>query len=156
MHTYKSRVYLSTESTKSNSKSPDTDEGSLEAKPSPRMRGQTLPLSMTPSKLQSMAQTPNLSHPCSRSGLGGSYSNLCGLFCDASSSSQVRRFMSCTVGRKPTHAKYYLDDVEDVTELLMAFKTSGRKRIPWSASDTLPADFRSRSKGIGIESILPE
>ncbi|CAD7966741.1 unnamed protein product [Amoebophrya sp. A120] len=38
----------------------------------------------------------------------------------------VNNIMSCTIGQKPSKAKYYLHDVEEVTELLEALKNSVR------------------------------
>lgn len=79
-------------------------------------------------------------------GCRGSFSNLSGLCDSGTATSHVRRFITCTVGRKPTHARYYLDDVEDVNDLMIAFKLSGKKRFPWSNADTMPGGLRVYSK----------
>jgi trehalose 6-phosphate synthase/phosphatase len=39
-----------------------------------------------------------------------------------------RRFFTCTVGRKPTAAKFYLDEVEEVTDLLGSLKSQHERR----------------------------
>eukprot|EP00397_Hematodinium_sp_SG-2012_P025085 GEMP01026178.1.p1 GENE.GEMP01026178.1~~GEMP01026178.1.p1 ORF type:complete len:186 (+),score=21.96 GEMP01026178.1:223-780(+) len=86
---------------------------------------------------------------------GGSFNNLCGLGSTASTTQVCRRFITCTVGRKPTHARYYVDDVDDVNDLIMALKMSGKKRLPWSNADTMPVGRPASSKP-GLESIFFE
>mmetsp|Transcript_55080 Transcript_55080/g.163977 ORF Transcript_55080/g.163977 Transcript_55080/m.163977 type:complete len:989 (-) Transcript_55080:42-3008(-) len=39
-----------------------------------------------------------------------------------------RRFFTCTVGRKPSAAKFFLDDVEEVSELLSTLKSQHEKQ----------------------------
>merc|ERR1719361_2342437 len=43
-------------------------------------------------------------------------------------STTQRRFFTCTVGRKPSAAKFYLDDVEEVTEFLTNMKSCSDRR----------------------------
>lgn len=40
----------------------------------------------------------------------------------------TRRFFTCTVGRKPSAAKFYLDDTEEVSELLATLKSEHDRR----------------------------
>lgn len=45
-----------------------------------------------------------------------------------SESSKVQRFFTCTVGRKPSAAMYYVDDVDEVSELLTSLKSQHDKK----------------------------
>merc|ERR1712060_749626 len=73
---------------------------------------------------------------------------------DESAGSTIqRRFFTCTVGRKPSAAKFYLDDVEEVTEFLTNMKScSDRRKFQvhhlnshtWSGGD-----MQMRSKQFG-------
>jgi len=83
-----------------------------------------------------------------------SHSNLAGLASPVNAPPCFRRFMTCTVGRKPTHARFYVDDIEDVNDILVALKLSGRKRNPWSNADTFPGRFRTPSRP-GLSDIFP-
>merc|ERR1711974_64483 len=77
-------------------------------------------------KKRDLAVTP------ARSSWGGKSSgNLCGLTGDDEvepPGSSQRRFFTCTVGRKPSSAKFYLDETDEVSELL-AILASERKSI---------------------------
>jgi len=87
-----------------------------------------------------------------------SFGNLAGLGAAPSLPPTTRRYMTCTVGRKPTHARYYVDDVEDVNDILIALKLSGRKRLPWSNNaDTFPGRIRmQQTSRPGLQQIFPE
>merc|ERR1712083_1249844 len=57
--------------------------------------------------------------------LGGSMTDLAGLAghgTDNTPRGQSRRFYTCTVGRKPSAANFFVDDVDEVSELLCALK----------------------------------
>lgn len=83
-----------------------------------------------------------------------SYINLAGLGSPSNAPAYFRRYITCTVGRKPTHARFYVDDIEDVNDILVALKLSGRKRNPWSNADTFPGRFRTPSRP-GLSDIFP-
>ncbi|CAE8675446.1 unnamed protein product, partial [Polarella glacialis] len=93
-------------------------------------------------------------------GGGGDLSSLSEDKATASSSSQ-RRFWTCTVGRKPSAAKFYLDDTDEVSELLASLrqKTEGRaKEMPpnyntWSGGDLSGRSGRSPGSMPGLSSL---
>eukprot|EP00415_Alexandrium_ostenfeldii_P001103 UN1103 len=69
----------------------------------------------------------------------------------AAAAPSQRRFFTCTVGRKPSAAKFFLDDVEEVSELLSTLKSQHEK-----LRDALPSyhtwsggDPPSRGKRVG-------
>merc|ERR1712039_367397 len=60
-----------------------------------------------------------------------------------------RRFFTCTVGRKPSAAKFYFDDVDEVSELLTTLKGQHEKMKDappsyhtWSGSDSWNRSMR--------------
>lgn len=64
---------------------------------------------------------------------------------DGASTGQQRRFFTCVVGRKPSAAKFFLDDTDEVSELLASLKLVQDKRskemqsssYTWSGGDVL-------------------
>lgn len=84
-----------------------------------------------------------------------SFNNLASLGGNQGASAHIRRYMTCTVGRKPTHARFYVDDVEDVNDILVALKVSlAKKKQPWGNADTMPAlSYTSRP---GVADIFPD
>lgn len=64
-----------------------------------------------------------------------------------------RRFFTCTVGRKPSAAKFYLDDVEEVTEFLTNMKScSDRRKFQFSSLNSHTwsgGDMQMRSRQFG-------
>jgi len=61
------------------------------------------------------------------------------------SSPAQRRFFTCTVGRKPSAAKFFLDDVEEVSELLSMLKSQHEKQRE------LPPSYHTWSGGDGAK-----
>jgi len=60
---------------------------------------------------------------------------------DDSTSLQTRRCFTCTVGRKPSAAKFFLDDTDEVSELLASLKQQRQrsnfsKDLPFTSSST--------------------
>jgi len=68
--------------------------------------------------------------------------NLASLDDTGTSVAQTRRCFTCTVGRKPSAAKFFLDDTDEVSELLGSLKQQkqranfGSKELPYSSSST--------------------
>merc|ERR1712151_219190 len=77
--------------------------------------------------------------------LGGSLCDLAGLAMGSETPrGGTRRFFTCTVGRKPSAANFFVDDTEEVSELLVALKQQMERRLTGQAgSDT----WRSDSSG---------
>jgi len=67
-----------------------------------------------------------------------------------------RRFFTCTVGRKPSSARFFLDDTDEVSELLTALKSQHTKlkELPPSYHTWSGGDIRSRSKRVGSMTAL--
>lgn len=66
--------------------------------------------------------------------------------------SRRRQFFTCTVGRKPSAAKFYLDDTDEVSELLSSLKQLQTKRVKdppnyntWSGGDVSRGAIRHNS-----------
>lgn len=55
-----------------------------------------------------------------------------------------RRFFTCTVGRKPSAAKFYLDDTDEVSELLASLKSEHDRR---AHRDVVPPSYYTWSGG---------
>mmetsp|Transcript_26621 Transcript_26621/g.79420 ORF Transcript_26621/g.79420 Transcript_26621/m.79420 type:complete len:1165 (-) Transcript_26621:106-3600(-) len=55
-----------------------------------------------------------------------------------------RRFFTATVGRKPSAARFFIDDTDEVSELLQSLKSSGRR--PTMSKEDLPS-FHTWSGG---------
>mmetsp|Transcript_80297 Transcript_80297/g.167196 ORF Transcript_80297/g.167196 Transcript_80297/m.167196 type:complete len:1183 (-) Transcript_80297:102-3650(-) len=81
--------------------------------------------------------------------LGGSLGGSGGLE-DLVSGLHGQKVFTCTVGRKPSAAKFYLDDVDEVSELLGSLKTQQERKayhVPssshtWSGGDLRPGGAR--------------
>merc|ERR1719401_1268206 len=56
--------------------------------------------------------------------------------------SSQQRFFTCTVGRKPSAAKFYLDDVDEVSELLASLKAQHDRKVK-----DLPPSYHTWSGG---------
>mmetsp|Transcript_28140 Transcript_28140/g.65120 ORF Transcript_28140/g.65120 Transcript_28140/m.65120 type:complete len:287 (-) Transcript_28140:70-930(-) len=77
---------------------------------------------------------------------------------ECSSAAAHQKFFTCTVGRKPSAAKYFLDDVEEVSEVLSSIKLqqerSGRRASKdyvssyhtWSGGDMMRPGMRVASQ----------
>lgn len=50
---------------------------------------------------------------------------------------------ACTVGRKPSKAKYYLDDVADVVKMLQGLATASCSKPKYLAQTQIPVAFES-------------
>jgi trehalose 6-phosphate synthase/phosphatase len=62
-------------------------------------------------------------------GGGGSFAgNLCSMGESHDLGGEKRRFFTCTVGQKPSAAKFYLDEVEEVSELLSSLEQEHERR----------------------------
>merc|ERR1719265_1572494 len=71
---------------------------------------------------------------------GSSMADLTALFGSRSEdcgNAPVRRFFTCTVGQKASAAKYYLDDVDEVSELLNRLKVTAERMCKDSPMNTL-------------------
>ncbi|CAE7256832.1 TPS6 [Symbiodinium natans] len=68
-----------------------------------------------------------------RGSLSGGLDSLGG---ESSTPQSTRRFFTCTVGRKPSAAKFFLDDTEEVSELLASLRQVQEKqaKVPYPAA----------------------
>merc|ERR1711920_172387 len=60
-----------------------------------------------------------------------------------------RKYFTCTVGRKPTAAQHYLNDVDEVSELLANLSKQHAK-----VQQELPVSYNTWSSGLGKASRL--
>mmetsp|Transcript_73598 Transcript_73598/g.204527 ORF Transcript_73598/g.204527 Transcript_73598/m.204527 type:complete len:1125 (+) Transcript_73598:84-3458(+) len=80
---------------------------------------------------------------------------------DSASSGKLRRFFACTVGRKPSSARFYVDDTDEVSELLMSLKSAAERRsTKASPQEFLPSPHTwcgggSFRKGYGMHGSMP-
>lgn len=84
-----------------------------------------------------------------RGSLGGGLASL-GEFAEEHAG---RRFFTCTVGRKPSAAKFFLDDTDEVSELLASLKQVQEKQNKESNLGTWSyGDGRDRGSALGLPS----
>lgn len=79
--------------------------------------------------------------------LGGSVFNEAdsGSCDEGSQREEQRRYFTCTVGKKPSEARFYLDDADEVSELLSALKVASQKpsrEYPLTMPPGGPSGFR--------------
>jgi len=67
----------------------------------------------------------------------------------AEETASSRRFFSCTVGRKPSAANFFLDDTEEVSELLTNLKGCQERAVRLNSKDMNSLSWSSNSRPIG-------